>query len=107
MTNEQQQIEVWTEQFENWAYDYPGSPLDKKYLLQAWIAAKRTMPVIEMPNNQEINHLAVDIAGEYDWNTLEAKEKYIKSFTDGALVACDSIYRSLTAAGCQYKIKGE
>lgn len=81
---EQEQIEVWTEQFENWAYDYPGSPLDKKYLLQTWLAAKRAMPVIELP-----------------------KPEVCFANPPFAFVILDGLIDAITAAGYQYKIKGE
>jgi len=77
MTNDQQQVEEWSEQFESWAYDYPGSPLDKKYLLQAWIAAKRNQPVIEL---QKIEL----VSDQYD---------------------PVDVFEAITAAGYSYKVK--
>ena len=81
MTNDNQ-IEVWTEQFENWAYDYPGSPLDKKYLLQAWIAAKRSQPSVVLPKPE----------------VCFGKKPF-------AYVLLDSLCDNLTAAGIQYTIE--
>lgn len=71
---------------------------------EGFLMAKRIQPSVVLPKNAEINHLAVDTAGEYDWNTIEAKEKYMNAFTDGALMICDDIARSLTAAGIKYTI---
>lgn len=79
MTNDQQQVEAWTEQFENWAYDYPGSPLDKKYLMQAWIAAKRNQPVIELPDPDHY-------------------------YLDDDVYDADQVHAAITAAGYSYRV---
>ena len=49
MNDDKELVEVWIEQFESWAYDYPGDALSKEYLKQAWIAAKRSQPIVVLP----------------------------------------------------------
>lgn len=85
-----------------------GKYLDWKLdaMWEMFLIAKRSQPAVELPNDEDISLLAVDTAGEYDWNTIEAKEEYIKTFTHGALIIIDDISRNLTAAGIQYKVRG-
>lgn len=79
MTNDKELVEVWKKQFEEWAYDYPGDDLSKKYLEQAWLAAKRSQPSVVLPKPLICYH------------------------TDGQV---DEVYsiQQLTAAGIKYTI---
>ena len=49
MSEDKELLDVWKKQFEEWAYDYLGDALSKKYLEHAWIAAKRSQQIVVLP----------------------------------------------------------
>ncbi len=46
-----EQEQIWETEFEDWANDYPGNPLDKMYMKNAWMAAKRAQKPVELPKS--------------------------------------------------------
>lgn len=87
---EQEQIEVWRKDFSkaighNYTVRSDGRYVDVQIdnVWQGFLMAKRSMPVIELPDNSK-----EDIGG------FDCFDK-------------DTVFKAITAAGYQYKIKGE
>lgn len=84
---------------------YCSSEIENKW--DGYLMARRSQPVVELPSDSDVIFISGSAADGFDWNSLEAKEKYIESFAEGASCILDTIKYDLKSSGIQYRIKGE